>query len=421
MKTYRVVFLVLAVTVSVSFAQEKRYDTNSVIITRVLTKDLFELNNVPYMEPLVTSINATSNSRFFNQAFVPKKVSKPYFRFGVHGMTGFVRDDQLLYTPQLPTEKKPVDVGKYVSFHIGAGGSFVVDRLDTVGLATSIVKRLLQIGLDSGKVSMPSQAATIFGSKKDTVTLNREFLANQLKTNPEFAVLFNLLPKSTQDLLTSAVLKMPDQLQIPPGQNIRRIYAMVPQLEIGSLYGTEMMVRYIPPIELDTSIGEFSFYGIAFKHSISQYFEDPKFDCAIQIGYQGTSLTNVVGVTESKLESHANFFNANIHASKRFDKICDLYTGFNYERVVINSSFSYILSRQVQITLGLLESKDGSVPDPANGYPGDNVVQTSSAEYINDNYKWTIGAAKQIGPIAIFLDYSVSKFNILSGGLEYRF
>ena len=87
MKTYRVVFLVLGITASVSFAQEKRYDTNSVIITRVLTKDLFELNNVPYMEPLVTSINATSNSRFFNQAFVPKKVSKPYFRFGVHGMT----------------------------------------------------------------------------------------------------------------------------------------------------------------------------------------------------------------------------------------------------------------------------------------------------------------------------------------------
>ena len=59
------------------------------------------------MQPLVTTINATSNSRFFTQAYVPKSVDKPYFRFGIHSMIGFVRDDQRLYTPSLPTESRP--------------------------------------------------------------------------------------------------------------------------------------------------------------------------------------------------------------------------------------------------------------------------------------------------------------------------
>lgn len=400
-------------------AVQPKYNQTSVDITRVLTRDLFDLNSIPFMEPLVTSVNATSNARFYNTAFIPQKVSRPYFRFGLHAMTGFVREDQKTYIPQLPTEKQPLGdrVGNFI--RLTSGGFEITD---TVGLAVLITKRLFQKGLDSGKVSIPGQAATVFGNVANSnVDIDRDFLAGLLSTDPEFA-LFNLLPKTTQDLLLNAVKQLPSRLTIPPGQNISRVYALIPQLEVGSLWGTELMVRYIPPIVLDTSIGKFSFWGVALKHSISQYVSKPLFDLAFQVGFQGTRLENTVGVTNSKLLSTARFINLNIHASKKFDGICEVYTGLNYEHVDINSSFSYVLSQEVQINLGLLkvDSTGRVLRAPEEGYPGDDMVQMSLLKLTSSNIKWTLGVSRQFGPVAIFADYSVSRFNIFTGGIELR-
>jgi hypothetical protein len=35
--------------------------------------------------------------------------------------------------------------------------------------------------------------------------------------------------------------------------------------------------------------------------------------------------------------------------------------------------------------------------------------------------KWTFGLQKTLGRFAVFADYSVSQFNLFTGGLSYRF
>ena len=425
-KIHALLFYSFAVLSSAAIClAQKPYDTNAVIITRVLEKDLFDLNSVPYMQPLVNSINSTSNARFYNQAKVPKKVSKAYFRFGIHTMVGFVRDDQTTYRPQLPGSKDPIDYPKYVQGHLDLGsGKFVVDRLDTVGLSVALVKRLFQKALDSNKVIMPYEASTVFGSKDTTIIIDREYLVQLLHNDPEFSGIYQILntaSPSTTQRIDSAIIKMPNYFTLLPGQNIKTVFAAIPQLEIGSYYGTEMMLRFIPPLQWDKSIGKFAFWGIALKHSISQYLDDPSFEMAVQLGYQGTHLNNTVGVTNAELVSDATFWNLNVHVSKEFKGICELFSGVNYESVDINSSYSYTLPQEMQIGLGLL------VPDPPNGahrdstHPGDDVIQTSISHLSAANFKWTIGALKQIGPVALFVDYSISRFNIFSGGIEYRF
>lgn len=410
-------FLFSAVCIDSLRAQPKNYDTNSVIITRALSKDLFDLNSVPYMTPLVETLNATSNARFYNQAYVPKKVSRMYFRVSVHGMVGSIRDDQKLYSPRLPTLEENIfgTLPRYFSNGV---------LRDTTGLAVAVVKRLFRKGIDSGHITIPEQAATIFGQREGGVTINTNALADILKNDPEFAPFRNIPgTENLQRQLDTAVRRLPGNLSLPPGQNLRTIYAFVPQVEIGSLWGTELMFRFIPPVQLDTSIGDFMFWGVGIKHSVSQYVENPFCDIAVQIGYQGTRLTNTVGATSSKLTSRATFLNANVHASKKLGNIVDVYTGFNFERTQISATYDYVLSQEVQITLGLLKADPpkGAIRDPQNGYPGDDVVQTSSIELSAVNYKWTIGLMKQIGPFAIFADYNISRFNIFSGGLEYRF
>lgn len=271
----------------------RAYDTNAVIVTRKLSKELFDLNSIPFMEPLVTTVNATSNARFFRQADIPSHIERPYVRFGIHTMVGFVRDDQRTYRPTLPTLAQPVEYGKYIGYENGT----IVLR-DTIGLAVDLVKRLFHKAVDSGHVRVPAVAPTVFGNDPTDITIDREYLQQLVRTDPEFATLYNLLPQSTRQMVDSLILKLPSTLSLPPGQNMHTIVAAVPQLEIGALAGTELLVRYIPPVVFDQNIGRFSFWGIGLRHSISQYLRDPLFDIAVQVGYQGTLLRKSVGVSQ---------------------------------------------------------------------------------------------------------------------------
>ena len=190
------------------------------------------------------------------------------------------------------------------------------------------------------------------------------------------------------------------------------------------LFRSEVLLRFVPPVKWDTSVGDFSFYGIAFKHSLSQYFDDPLFHAALQVGYQGTHLTNTVGVTEAKLDASARFFDVNLHISKEFKDVCEVYTGVDFATVDISSSYTYVLPQEVQISLGLLGVDPVTkeiIKDPARGWPGDNVKQVSSSNFYDSMAKWTVGLQKTIGRVALFADYSVSKFNLFTGGISVRF
>jgi hypothetical protein len=412
-------FLLIAIIVSELAAQNypRAYDTNAVIVTRKLSKELFDLNSIPFMEPLVTTVNATSNARFFRQAAIPTQVERPIIRFGIHTMVGLVRDDQRTYRPMLPTLAQPVDYSKYVGYENGS----IVLR-DTTGLAVDLVKRLFHKAVDSGRVTVPDVAPTVFGNDPASITIDREYLLELVRRDPEFAPLYNLLPASTRQVVDSLILKLPRYLSLPPGQNMQTIVAAVPQLEIGAVAGTELLVRYIPPVVFDQNVGRFSFWGIGLRHSISQYVHDPFLDVAVQLGYQGTLLRKSVGVTNAQLEARGEFVLANLHMSKRFEGIVDVYTGVGYEQLTARSSYRYTLPQELQIQLGLLRVlPDGSVVrDPDNGYPGDDVIQESTTTLTVRNVKWTIGVARSFGPLTLCVDYNVGSWSLLSFGIDVQ-
>ncbi|MFP4527353.1 MAG: DUF6588 family protein [Candidatus Kapaibacterium sp.] len=406
---------VLFAFVSISFparAQQEPVSDYTIDLARMFGREIFELNGVPYLSPMVEAVNATSNARFFNSAFIPKDPDGVYVKFGIHAMAGMVREDMKTFAPKMPAEEFVFDTAlKFIEFR-GMEDVFIKD---TAGLINYLFKTVLYDGLEKGSFVTPESASTVLGNKDTVFTLPTDTLAALVREHPGY----QFLPKNLQDSLTKIIGQFPQRYPLYPGGNINTVLAAVPQIEIGSLFGTEILLRLVPPIDLGKYIGEFAFWGVGLKHSISQYLPERWFDAAAQVVWQGTSLKNFVGTTNAELRANANLWNMNLHFSKEIEGWLDIYTGVSYEIINISSSFKYYLPGEVQYELGLVA--DPANPQPSPGYPGDTKPQVTHIALQDDNMKWTIGLYREFGPFAIFADYSVSQFNIFSGGIQYTF
>jgi len=398
---------------------EAIYDPTTVELARMFGKDIFEMNGTAYLQPMVQALNATSNSRFFNSAFVPFEVEKPYFKFSLNAMVGFVPEDQKTYIPKMPMEEFDLGkMGNYVDFTLFPPA--VTNIKDTAGLMYYALKSIIYNGVKDGSIKVPGKAATILGNQQTSFNLPHNVMESLVRNHP----VFPLLPKSMQDSLLKSVANFPESFTLPPGANFNTLFAGIPQLEIGSLWGTEALIRFIPRIDMGSNIGKFMFWGFGLKHCISQDFEDFPLDLAVQVVYQGTSLKNTIGVTNAELEADGTFWDINIHASKHFEDIIDVYTGFSFDFMNIKSKYKYFIPVETQWQLGLLrkDTVNGveviNPPEPELGYPGDTKPQTANMLLEDSNFKWVIGVMRRFGPVAIYLDYNWSKFSIFTAGLQ---
>lgn len=434
-------FIMSFVQVKSQTPDQAPYANQSVLkLSRALSKDIMELNGVPFMQPLVEAINSTSNARFINNAHIPTSVEAPYFKVSLNGMFGFVNESMRTYKPSLPSE--PFDPLKILDPSVMQIDIKIVDGkqvgsikyLDTAKLYHYLLKTIIYDAERSGDLTLPKEAATILGRSNQVIefykpdgssallpaTYRRLDSINQILTSFGLPVLSDTLTNG----ITSVFGQLPGYFTLPPGGDYSSLFAGVPQIEIGSWFGTELLVRFIPPVKMSEEIGKFSFYGIGLKHSISQYFNDPNFDLAVQAVYQVTKLTNSVGVTNAQLEANANIYNFNIQASKKIEDYFDIYGGLSYDNTNINTVFTYFLGKEIQGQVGLLKQiKD----DKGNNidfvkdkdYPGDLEPQTAKIDLKSNAVKFTLGFKKEINDFTFFADYNFSKFNIFSFGVQY--
>jgi hypothetical protein len=424
MKKILMLFLVAFFFAAKLTAQEEHViNESSVELARVLGKEIFELNGVPFSQPIVTATNATANSGFFNTAFIPQKDSL-YFKVSVNYMYGIVPEKDKSYVPSFPTKEfSEQDLLQYITIDIF---NQKIGIRDTVGLYSYLLKTLLYDGLKDGTIKFPTKTATILGKDNKVIDIkpgslrdNAEERINGLETK------YNIqFPDSVINEVFNTLDGLPVYFTLPKGSGMNAMQFAVPQIEIGSYYGTEFLIRYIPNINYGQTIGDFGFFGVGVKHSLSQYFFDSEkertFDLAVQFAYQNSTLHNIFGETNAELESSANIFNFNLQASKSFEGIVDVYTGLSFEQIDISADFVYTLPIEVQSQLGLVDKDNNNAVDPPE-YPGDTKPQTTSLTVDDFNIKWVLGVKKDFGPLAVFVSYNLSKFDILNGGLQYSF
>jgi hypothetical protein len=403
-----------------------RADNLTVNVVRNFAGELFSLNSRPYMEPLVNLLNATTNGRLFQTALVgdPSRKNTFYVRVGVHGMVAFVRPDQQTYAPVLPSDE--LSITKLLPFISGNILAGQINIRDTVGLVGYVTNALIGEGLRDGSITVPKQAPTFFGNIRESFTVPKTYFRTRLQQG----LAGIRLPASAEAGVLNAINQLPDAFPLPAGQSLSLLPLAVPQIEIGSLYGTELLIRFIPALDWGNNIGRFGFWGVGVKHSVSQYLTDLPLEIAVQGVVQGTSLSNRIGVTGAELTASANIVSVNVHASKRWGNF-EAFSGLSFDRLAVNASYTFKLPQQLQVQLGLLRPVDGNmngtiedneyIVDVANGYPGDTQPQTKEVPITATGLRWTVGAAYHIGKFSIVADYNLSTFSMLTLGLTAQF
>jgi len=401
------------------FGQAPKADKMTIELARVFSRDLFEYNGVAYAKPLPIITNASTNAGFFSDAYIPTYVKKPYFKIKLNGMLGFVNDDLKSFDTKIPMKPySPTDMLSFVKLSY-EGGQIKYNITDTVGLFEYLLLNLIYDGVNTGSLNLPKTGATALGSKEvKHIYLPSEVMDTLFKRHP----LYSMLAPSARDSVSSLLGKFPTSFPMTSGSDISTLLLGVPQVEIGSFMGTELLLRLIPPMNLGKTFGKFSFWGVGLKHSISQYFNEGRknrlFDMAIQGVYQGTNLQNTIGVTGAQLTADAQIYNVNLHLSKELNDWFTVYSGISWESINIDMKYVYYLPVELQRQLGLL---DVGQEYPTPGFPGDQEPSTVKMGLTEEQVKWTAGCKFDFNDFGICLDYSVSKFNILSLGMEYTF
>lgn len=163
--------------------------------------------------------------------------------------------------------------------------------------------------------------------------------------------------------------------------------AAAPHLRIGTVFGTDLMIRWLPNIEI-TDFGAVEMFGFGVRHSVSQYLPILPVDLAVQVAWQRLNAEDTEG---SELIS-ASTFAGSLALSRRVG-VLTVYGGLQTERSTLDVTYAFDAGEDVD-------------PIPI----AFDLVGAVTA-------RGTAGFGLHLGPLRLHADYSVGRVNVFSTGL----
>lgn len=167
-----------------------------------------------------------------------------------------------------------------------------------------------------------------------------------------------------------------------------------PQLSLGTVYGTQVTFRYLPPTEVSADLGKSDYFGFGIQHNIGVWIPFP-LPVDISLGFFTQKLK--VG---DVLESTANEYG--IFASRTFGPgtiNVTPYAGLSFQNATMKVSYNYNYT-----------TATGTIPT--------NVSFELDGE---NSTKLAIGVAFKLSIVNLNIDYNIAKYSTLSGGLGLIF
>lgn len=117
---------------------------------------------------------------------------------------------------------------------------------------------------------------------------------------------------------------------IPGGLDFDFVPLAVPQVAVGIPWKTDVIVRYLPSIEVSSEIGKVAFFGLGAKHSLSQYLPMVPVDLAAYFMFQNLDVGDLL---------EANNLAYGVCASKSL-LMLTLYGGFGFESASMDVKYT---------------------------------------------------------------------------------
>jgi hypothetical protein len=164
----------------------------------------------------------------------------------------------------------------------------------------------------------------------------------------------------------------------PGGLNATMLPLAVPQLTLGSVFGTDVTIRYFG-YSINKDIGKLNLFSWGLRHSISQYVKVLPLDLAVGFYKQQFSLGDYV---------KCNSWYAGVQASKRIS-LFTLYGGLGYENTKMDINYTS-QNDNTQVDFSLTGS---------------------------NNMRFTAGVTFNLGPVKLNVDYNLASQSVLCAGL----
>ncbi|MBN1542030.1 hypothetical protein JW992_07760 [candidate division KSB1 bacterium] len=170
----------------------------------------------------------------------------------------------------------------------------------------------------------------------------------------------------------------------PAGFDIKSVPVAVPQLSIGSLFGTQATLRYIE-IDLGENWGPLNLYGWGIRHSINPYLPSLPVDLAIGYYRQTFKIGDIIDARTSLLTAQTSLTRG----------VLTFYGGIGYESSDLDILYQY------------------ETTDEAREISFDLQGQNSA--------RLTFGVGLRFGPLQINSDYNLASQNVLVIGVGAEF
>jgi hypothetical protein len=185
------------------------------------------------------------------------------------------------------------------------------------------------------------------------------------------------------------VIRETASLRLLPGLiNTSVAPLLIPQVGIGSIAGTDILVRYLPTVSTET-YGKISFRGFGVRHSISQYI--PMFPASLsaQFVYQRLSIDDA----SERQTLLATAYAANVAISKSL-AVITLYGGLQIEKTKVAIDYSY--------DTGIAEL---------------GIQEIRFTDQAGNRFRVIAGLTFSPGPLQVNVDYALGTMNTVSAGV----
>lgn len=306
-----------------------------------------------YVAPAVNAFGVDLNSGLFHTASVGGILP-----FGLHLYVGV----------QLPT-----------ALMTSSDRTFSMSYIDTVSFQRTIGSSILNIKVPA--TFTVNNAPTVFGDKNTTGQAS-----------------FNVQKDTTISVGgVSQTFALDSSATIPTISGLEKlsmVYVPIPQIGVGSIFGTDFLVRYLPKMKI-LNLGSVQVLGFGIRHSLSQYIPLIPIDLAVQLGWQNFSIYDSAG---SKIMKESAFA-ANLEVSKTFAMVT-IYGGLQVESSSAN--VNYTLTRSATV----------AEPNPQSTRISVSVKGTN-------NFRGILGLDFGFGPLTINVDYSMGAVNVANAGIGF--